>query len=163
MGGQRGIVVGAVSKKDAREVPKRGSADPNHHNAARQQQRACEDEARFIRVNATRSRTLASKERCDDRILSARGSSDIYICWVSLPRRHGEERPLTLRPEHEEESLVLSRTLFRAHHLKFFKDLARLLVLPSQGNKERLLLRELPFTLDYFALDTFQLITWLRC
>jgi hypothetical protein len=59
---------------------------------------------------------------------------------------------------HEPLSLMISRALLRAHPFHFFPDFACVFVLPLEGNKERLLLGKPQFTLDYFALDTSQLV-----
>lgn len=53
---------------------------------------------------------------------------------------------------------MLSRALLRAHPFQFFPGFACVFVLSLEGNKQRLLLGKPPFTLDYFALDTFQLV-----
>ena len=53
---------------------------------------------------------------------------------------------------------MLSRALLHAHSFQFLAGFARVLLPPLQINKQRLLPGELPFTLDYFALDTSQLV-----
>ena len=83
-----------------------------------------------------------------------------FVGFRSSPAVPAGQSALPLGPEHEEEllPLVLSRTLFRAHPLKFFTDFGRVLVLPLQSNKSRLLLGKLAFTLNYLTLDMSQLV-----
>ena len=65
---------------------------------------------------------------------------------------------LPVEPGQKLLSLLFPRALLGAHPFEFFKNFACILVLPTQGNEERLLLGKLPFTLDDFALDTSQLV-----